>query len=78
MSVLMLFDPPSAALPCLAQLGTMPDTDDVCSRSTILWMHNPSLMHSRSEIVDGEVRLHAMLLSLLSSCAVLSVCCQYP
>ena len=23
---------------------------------TIEWIHNPSIMHSRSEVVDGEVR----------------------
>jgi hypothetical protein len=38
-----------------------------CAHSTILWMHNPSLMHSRSEIFDGEVRLPACILPFFSS-----------
>ncbi len=29
----------------------------VLEPGTIEWIHNPSIMHSRSAVVDGEVRL---------------------
>ena len=28
---------------------------------TIEWIHNPSIMHSRSEVVDGEVHCRRLL-----------------